>query len=159
MPTLQQAASRLSRAVRRFNGYNNELKKEFGSAAKSFLRAWAKKNAVAGEIHWNKGGIAVSGEVRLTNATFEVEVSQSLCDIPCIMFRGRKQDGFYNQGRKQLPRYVTGSNNFATPEKFITMSMEVFLQMCGREFMVKPPIIMANNSTYAWDMTKGPVSV
>jgi len=39
------------------------------------------------------------------------------------------------------------------------MSMEVFLQMCGREFMVKPPIIMANNSTYAWDMTKGPVSV
>jgi hypothetical protein len=121
MPTLEAAAQRLTRALNHDVGYDAGRKAEFGSAAKSFLRAWMKRhNVVAHEgIRWNKGGIAVSGEVRLVTDTYEIEVFQSCFKgLPPIMFRSRWEASI-------------GHNHFATPNEFASMSFSHFKQRIG----------------------------
>jgi hypothetical protein len=149
MMTMEYATDRLSAACRRFQGYDVELKKEFGAAARAFLRVWAAKHGQVGKIEWNKAGCAMSGEVSFRAADYVIWVQADSCaGLPPVMFR--KQVG-YGAGE--------GSNNFATPEKFASMSLEVFEKLIGRQFGTHPPVIMDKDSTYAWDMCKGKVEV
>lgn len=132
MPTLEQATKRLTKALSQQIGYDEENKKEFGSAARSFLKAWAKQNAVNGSISWNVAGIAVSGEVTLRNNTFEVYVSEPSVGLPGIMYRSLTEDGTYQSGSKQLPKFKTGPNCWATPEQFARMNATQLINQVKR---------------------------
>lgn len=149
MMTMQYATDRLSTACRRFRGYDTELKQEFGKAARNFLRVWAKKHGQVGMIEWNKAGIAVSGEVSFRAADYVIWIQADSCaGLPPIMFRKQVGNGAGE-----------GSNNFATPEKFASMSLEVFEKLVGRKFGTDHPVIMSNTGTYVWDPCKGAVEV
>lgn len=116
------AAIRLTyAAVRAANAYEDggAAKKEFGSAAKSFLRYWAKKVGLTNpSIKWNKGGPAVSGEVMLQTDKFEIWITDR--SDANIMYRSRYQikDGIHND------RWGSGCNMWASPTRFARVTLE-----------------------------------
>ena len=143
---IMQKAIRLVDALNRFHGYDDDVKKEFGLAAKSLLRAWQAKHKLEGTIHWNKGGMAVSGEVCFKNEYMEIWIQEPFGGGEPIMFRGL----FMNGGRQD-----SGSNNFASPTKFASMPLEQIESMCGRRFGQHHPIVVTDKDTYQWNMCAG----
>lgn len=109
----EKLAIELTNIMMKEIGYNAELKEKFGKVAKSFLRAWVKKHGYSGGLYWNRGGIAVSGEVIFKHEKFEIWISQSMVSIPPIMYRS------LNNG-------VSGQNRFTGPFDFWNTSKEVF---------------------------------
>ena len=88
--------------------YDAAAKDRFGTAAKTLMRRLAKRlgsqYGVIDPIRWNRGGIAVSGEVTLHADKVYIQVQQGFGGpTHAILFRTCK-------GRKD---YSGGMNNFA----------------------------------------------
>lgn len=106
MQTLKKKAESLRRAVCLFQPYDYDLKKQFHSRARSFLRSLAndrfRLEPGAYDIRSNPAGIAVSGEVTLHTDTLYVQISADRLGMGAIMYRkcsGRKD---YTGGRNRF---------------------------------------------------------
>lgn len=62
---------RIKRAWRTFEGYDAAEKAEYKSAGMAFFRAWMKAAGVQAKLTYNPGGVAVTGDVKLTGNGWE----------------------------------------------------------------------------------------
>lgn len=102
MKTFQDCADRLDLAIRHFVPYNDERKREFKNAAIAYLRKLSASTGIAGDVRFNPGGIAVSGEAALHGDKVYVQISAAWVGILFRTCKGRKD-------------YTGGPNQWGTP--------------------------------------------
>ncbi len=100
--------------LRPFVAYNALFKREFKLAAKHFLKHLFKHlgqpGSLAereGEIRWNEGGIAVSGEATLHTEDLYVQISESFIadGKPIVMYRSCKSSTDYCGNQNNFVRF------------------------------------------------------
>jgi hypothetical protein len=89
-------------------GYNPEIKREFKRLARKFLRELKDRTGLDGDLRWNEGGIAVSGEATFHTDGIYVQISGELLRDLGIMYRTCKGRKDYSGGANRwFPCHLT----------------------------------------------------
>ena len=105
--------------------YNFDDKEKFHSLGRSVLKKIAKSMGLAPgsfEIHNNRGGIAVSGEVTLHGERIYIQFSQSILGHSKFMFRSCQGMKDYTGGFNQWMKWADLTDYDVAIQRFISVA-------------------------------------